>query len=305
MVFSLMLSGLSLAAAPALVMAHDEKPAQSFRHEKRITAFLAFSPDGKTLATATDDKRIHLWDVSSGKEKSILRSDKAVFQLRFLPDGKTLIAASDAGIDLWDVMAEKRQTTFAEGAFLGLSSDGRAYFTQGPFFVVFRREITTGKETVRYRGHTESVSRGMAMTPDGKTLVTAEAGRIRLWDAITGDPRSASYLGLIYGISISPDGKRLVYAGGKQVRLIEMETTKEIWCYSDEHRLYSVAFCGEGRMVAAGTDGGVRLLDSASGKLLRTLRTDSDGPLFVTSSPDGKNIAVFNDDHTVWLWSVR
>ncbi|KAL9035319.1 MAG: hypothetical protein Q9214_006638, partial [Letrouitia sp. 1 TL-2023] len=128
-----------------------------------------FSPAGKTLASASEDGTVRLWDTGSGAALAALfegHSD-SVSAVAFSPDGKTLASASEDGtVRLWDT---------GSGAVLAA-----------------------------LEGHSDSVS-AVAFSPDGKTLASAsEDGTVRLWDA---EPVAAS-APLAQAIAFSPDYKR-------------------------------------------------------------------------------------------------
>src|SRR5262249_53240542 len=81
----------------------------TLKGHKNAVSSVAFSPDGKTLASGSGDKTIKLWDVATGKEMASLKGHTGyVFSVAFSPDGKTLASASgDKTVKLWDVALSK------------------------------------------------------------------------------------------------------------------------------------------------------------------------------------------------------
>ena len=150
---------------------------------------LAFSPDGKTLATAGNDSFIKLWDVATGKDKATLKGHpKAVRFLAFNPDG-TLLAwvSADSTTVLWDIATCKRKSTLTghDGPASGIafSPDGSTLATSGDDRTVRMWEVATGKQKAKIQSHNGAVW-SVAFSPDGKTLVSgSDDMRIHFWNA--------------------------------------------------------------------------------------------------------------------------
>jgi WD40 repeat protein len=162
---------------------------------------LAFSPDGKTLASGSSDATIKLWDVATGKEQATLKGHKAgVICVAFSPDGKTLASGSnrdDTTIKLWDVATGKEQATLKghkTGSGVTFSPDGKRLVSWGggarDTGTIKLWDVATGKEQATLWGHRSTVA-SVAFSPDGNTLASGDNDMtIMLWDVSPVSPGS-------------------------------------------------------------------------------------------------------------------
>ena len=244
---------------------------------------VAFSPNGKLLASTDNDGTVRLWDPATGQPVGaplrVTSRPNRLLGLAFSPDGNMLATASgDGTVRLWDPA-----TGHPAGAPL---------------------RATSGVE-------------GVAFSPDGKLLASANLdGTVRLWDPVTSQPvgaplRATRHAGGVWGVAFSPDGNLLASA--------DSDGTVRLWDPATGHpvgaplradpggqAVYGVAFSPDGNLLAsADLDGTVRLWDPATGHPVGApLRATSgaDAMNAVAFSPDGKLLASADDDGTVRLW---
>ena len=157
-------------------------------HESPVTA-VAFSPDGKTIASASLDGIVQLWDLAAGKERFRLSGQRVSFfsTLGFSFTGNRLITAhQDRTIRLWDSRTggEVGRIGPHQGKILcfALSPDDRLLAVADNEGNVLLREVTTGRVVTRLVGHQGPVW-CLAFSPDGQSLATGGKDKtIRLWD---------------------------------------------------------------------------------------------------------------------------
>src|SRR5262249_30895498 len=155
---------------------------------------LAFSPDGKTIASGSRNL-IVLSDVASGKELARLEAKmRTVDGLTFTPDGKALLSwGEDGDVRIWDVKERKVRSVctgrFGGGRSVGVSHDGKTIVQATASSTLCVWDVATGKERfTEFDGHDTAVN-CIAFSPDGKVLLSAgDKQQLRLWDAKSWKP---------------------------------------------------------------------------------------------------------------------
>ncbi|MDT0449387.1 WD40 repeat domain-containing serine/threonine protein kinase [Streptomyces hesseae] len=286
---------------------------------------LAFSPDGRTLASGDFNGSVRLWDVATSSAITTFKGRAHtgwVMSLTFSRDGQTLFSGSfDKTLKGWDVRSGiPRDVVSYDGQndyvdCLTLSPDGTT-LAVGVGGRVELMDPSTGRRTVTYTGHRGSI-RGIAFSPDGKSVASVAANSlaetsVRLWDAGTGrDIKNFTGTDVknFSSVMFSEDGSTVMASGTGGVHVWNVGTGGLAATLTDAHPDLETAAYRPGKAVIAGA-GGVRapnikddtgktvsLWDVATKQVTTTLKAVMPESLHDTSisklafSPDGKLLA--------------
>jgi uncharacterized caspase-like protein len=233
---------------------------------------LAFSPDGKILASASFDGTINLWAVGTGKLlHSLTGHQDTVHAIAFSPDGKWLVSGGkDNTLKLW--------------------------------------EVSSGNLLQTLTGHQDWVL-SVAFSPEGRWLASSSYQEIKLWDANKGQlwGTMTGPSGWVLSVAFSPKGRWLALGSDDNtLGLWEVGKGKQLLSLTGHNALVrSVAFSAKGRWLASGSaDHSVKLWDVNRAKLLRTLTGHQDWVRSVAFSAQGRWLVSGSRDKTIKLWKV-
>jgi len=297
--------------------------------QKVLVRAVAFSPDGKTLASAGIDRpnsrSFALWETATGKEVRLIKDPTIQPEsVAFAADGKTIAAGQFGDLHFWD-LPNAKQLGSLDHVYnvyndnfnhLAFSPDGKTLASAAGNGQIRLWDVARRKERINFPGHRSHIT-ALAVSPNGKTVVTgSQDGTARLWELATGkqvrqfrDEGELSGGAMVLSVALSPDGKTLALAhlGGGEAGVTLWDVaggrmlgrlTRYKYCIA------SLAFSPDGKsLVTEGLLAGyLHLWDLTTRKEVRKFNKNKEQGHRVAFSPDGRTIA--SAAHELYLWET-
>jgi YD repeat-containing protein len=270
---------------------------------------VAFAPDSKRIATASEDRTVVITPLNDPARRVVLRHDEPVADVRFSPDGRYVLTGIRKLAYVWD--AESGRLLHELRGHKPYLPDGEEVFGEfSPLGTIVTRssddgtgrvwDVGTGRQLAVLRGHQERSLFHASFSPDGHTIITTgQDHTARLWDPESGRMRAVlrGHDGAVVDAAFSPDGRLIATTGYDGTIRIWNSKGQSVTILHAGSRVWRVAFDPQSRRVAAACDDGtVRVYVVGYDELLEMARTRL--PLLVTS--DARSRRRDSIDPSVW-----
>ena len=277
---------------------------------------IAFSPDGETIATASYDETIKLWNWKTGKQLATLAGhSQDVECVAFSPDGKILASGSDDNaIKLWNAKTgEELQTLVGHSGWvrcLAFDRDGQILVSGSDDNTIKLWNLETGEKLGAIAAHDSGVY-AIALSADGETLVSgSNDSTIKVWNLRTGENvrTIAGHSDSVWSLAISPDGETLVSGSGDNtIGVWNLRTGERLQALSGHSdKVVSVAISADGeRLVSGSGDKTIKVRQLSTGEELATLAGHLGSVWCLAILPDGETLVSGSDDNTIRVWRAE
>ncbi|MGW3134037.1 nSTAND1 domain-containing NTPase [Streptomyces sp. NPDC001123] len=282
------------------------------------TVALTFSPDGQTLATATDENKVQLWDIRAPAHPRTTGRPLPGTTVAFSPRGHLLAAADDDyTLRLWDTRHPDHPRRIghrfsSDAMSIAFSPDGSTLVTVSDTNTVALWNVRNPSKTLRIDTPLSDDATGMdaMFSPDGNILALAQEDAVRLWNitnpldpVLLGRPLGHSKQ-TAFSMAFSPDSRHLAMGNDDKLQIWTLPFTKLTHFSSSE-----MVFSPDGHMlVTGGEDGVLRLWDMREPadprRVVNAAMVPADQSEALAFSPAGPVLASATEDGTLRLWDV-
>lgn len=285
----------------------------AYRGHSREVYAVAWSPDGKRIASGSRDETVKVWDTTDGGNPYTYSGHTdTVFSVAWSPDGKRIASGSgDKTVQIWNAVDGENVATYRGHAdtvqSVAWSPDGKRIASSSRDGTVQVWNAVDGGNAYTYKGHSNWVNT-VAWSPDGKRIASGSGDNtVQIWDATSGG-NVYTYTGHTDAVAFaawSPDDKRIASSSN--------DKTVQIWNAADGSNAYTykghtdtvwlAAWSLDGKRIASGSwDKTAQIWDAIDGHTIYTYHGHSDKVNSAVWSPNGTYIASGSDDKTVQIW---
>jgi serine/threonine protein kinase len=281
------------------------------RHSgKGLGLTVAFSPNGRWIASGSHEGPVTVWEVKTGKQMATMQTEGGVSSAGFSPAGNLIVTGGDS-TRVWDTVTGKEVALLQHNGYVfnaTFSPCGNLVVTAGKDHTVRIWEAATGRAVSRMDCD-DTVVRAV-FSPDGKWIGSGSNDhQVRVWAA---PPRHHAkpvaimrHNDAVHDIAFSPDGKWVVSSSGDQTACVwDSLTGRELSRIQHTDRAWCVAFSPDGSRVVSGDwHGTIKVWEAATAKLIAAMQ-HNDAVLDVAYSPDGKWVLSGSTDRTARVWDA-
>ncbi|MBD2126778.1 serine/threonine protein kinase [Microcoleus sp. ZQ-A2] len=277
--------------------------------------YLIMTPDGKSLLSSSADKKIKIWDFSTGKEiRTLIEASIPINYFAISPDWQTLATGGTGNtIAIWDFDSGKKIRTLKGHSsyvnYVAISPDGNKLASASADHTIKIWDLSSGKELLTLTGHSSYVNY-IAITPDGRKLASASADNtIKIWDLSSGKKLLTliGHSGSVNSLAITADGRKLASASADHtIKIWDLSSGKELLTLTGHSSpVKPLAMTPDGKeLVSASADHEIKIWDISTGKEIQTLKEHSSSVNSLLITPDGKKLVSASADSTIKIWRM-